>query len=157
MSGGRDPRADLAADQGPNPGGDRVPGTTAAPASVADVLRTTSPSIVEGHLTWLVHRTRREPQLSPQRVLYEDQSKILIDALEEQGAHDVVARTLGNLWIPDDVPDADDAVATYGAALGRVTSGQPGYSPYVALAQSAARYSAQILNHRRSTDEPRSA
>ncbi|HUY22928.1 MAG TPA: hypothetical protein VMV22_11400 [Acidimicrobiales bacterium] len=131
----------------PGPGA----GAGAAPTSVKDVLQSTSLTILEAHLTWLCARTRLEGQLSPRRVLFEDQARVLIDALDERGALEVVTGSLQSLWIAEDVPDDDDDITTYASDLDMVTAGQPPYSPYVALAQSAAKVHAEIRNHRRST------
>jgi len=132
-------------------------GGPAPAASIGDVLRQAPPTVVEAHLTWLVARTRREPQLSPQRVLYEDQSKILIDALEERDEHDAVLRAVATPWILEDVEVDDGELGTYAGALEGVTAGQPRHSPFVALAQSATRCTSEIAGYRRSQASPRSA
>lgn len=119
-----------------------------APTSVADVLTSTSVTILEAHLAWLCTLTRREPQISPRRVLFEDQARVVMDVLNERGDIDVVTGVLQNLWMAEDVPDADDDIVRYVSALDAVTAGQPEYSPYVALAQSAAQVHAEIRNHR---------
>ena len=124
------------------------PAGAPTPETVHEVLHDSPAAMVEAHLTWLVARTRREPQLSPQRVLFEDQSRILIDALEERGEHEAVIRTLQCAWYPDEVPEQDSEVAAYATRLAAVTAGQPGYSPYVALARSGARVSAEVLSSR---------
>ncbi|HTZ10506.1 MAG TPA: hypothetical protein VMB72_15640 [Acidimicrobiales bacterium] len=116
--------------------------------SVGDVLQETPITVVEGHLTWLVARTRREPQLSPQRVLFEDQSKILIDALEVRGEHDVITRTIAGVWMAEDVTDDEERLAEYAAGLDGATAGQPRHSPYAALAQSAARFCTEVVKDR---------
>jgi len=116
--------------------------------SVGEVLEHSPVTVVEGHLTWLVSRTRREPQLSPQRVLFEDQSKILIDALEARGEHDVITRTIASMWMAEDVTDDEDRLAGYAADLEGATAGQPRHSPYAALAQSAARFCTEVVNER---------
>ena len=130
--------------------------TTSPPMSVGEVLRVTSPTILEGHLVWLGSRSWREPQHSPQRILLEDQARILIDALDARGEYSTITRALQRLWIAEDVPDDDDAVTTYASDLDRVTAGQPGYSPYVALAQSATRVSTEVrtFRHPRGSGSP---
>ncbi|HXQ44557.1 MAG TPA: hypothetical protein VN816_07945 [Acidimicrobiales bacterium] len=118
-------------------------------APVSSVLRSTAPSILEGHLTWLVNVTVPDELLSPQRVLTEDQARILIRALDEGGEDDAIARALEQSWTLETVHDDHDVMA-YASALGAVTGNQPDDSPYVALAHSAAAFAAGILDHRRS-------
>ncbi len=116
--------------------------------AVSPVLRATSPSLLEGHLTWLVARTPSEDHLSPHRIAIEDQTRILIRALDEGDGDDAVARALARSWAVDAVDDHDGDVVRYASDLGRVTEGQPDDSPYVALARSAAVIADEILDHR---------
>jgi len=142
-----DHRPDAEQPGGRRPGAD---GThePAAPNSVSEVLGSASLTILEAHLAWLCMLTRREPQISPRRVLFEDQARVLIDILDERDGLDIVTGVLQNLWIAEDVPDPDDDISRYVSSLDAVTAGQPEYSPYVALAQSAAQVQAEIRNHR---------
>ncbi len=126
--------------------------------TIRHVLGTTSPSILEGHLTWLVAATGGHHHRSPALVLVDDQARILIRALDERDEDAVIARALEQPWAVDTVPDADEAVITYASALRRATGGQPDDSPYVALARSAALVAAEILGRRdSSTARSRSA
>jgi len=69
-----------------------------------------------------------------------------------------VARALVQPWTEHRVHDDDDALITYASALRRAAAGQPDDSPYVALAASAARVTAEILGRRdASTARGRSA
>jgi hypothetical protein len=119
------------------------------------VLRTTSTTILEGHLTWLVARTQGKDHLSSQRILLEDQARILIDVLEAGGDYDTITRALDTPWLAADVPDGDGDVSTYASLLDTATAGQPEYSPYVALARSATKFTAEILDHRGSSTSRR--
>jgi hypothetical protein len=126
--------------------------------AVSSVLRATSLSLLEGHLTWLVARTPSDDHLSPHRITTEDQARILIRALDEADEEDAVARALTRSWtvdaVVDDDEDEDEDVVRYASDLGRVTEGQPDDSPYVALARSAAAIADEILDHR-GTSMPR--
>jgi hypothetical protein len=122
--------------------------------SVGYVLRTTAPSILERHLTWVVAQTPSDDHLSPRRALLEDQARILITALEERDEDEVVSRALDQGQDGRPLPDQDNEIITYATALRRATEGQPDDSPYVALAQSAARVLAESLGHRRSSTPP---
>ncbi len=140
--------------RGPVIGQWRRPGATGAAGpwmTVRQVLAATAPSILEAHLTWLVAETRGHHHRSPQRVLVEDQARILIRALDDGNEDAVVARALEQPWTADGVPDDDEAVITYASALRRATAGQPDDSPYVALARSAAQVTAEILGRRDSS------
>ncbi len=123
-------------------------------ASVSPVLRATAPSVVEGHLTWLVNATVPDDHLSPWRIAVEDQARILIRALDERSEDDAVTRALERSWTVDAVGDDDD-VATYVSALRAATRQQPQDSPYAALARSAGAFAAGILDHRRSSTRRR--
>jgi hypothetical protein len=116
--------------------------------SVGEVLRSSTPTILEGHLTWLAARTQRIDPLSPQRILLEDQIRILVRSLDERDEDDAITRALEQPWVADGVPDDGDGIITYATALRRASEGQPDDSPYVALARSAAMVAAEILGHR---------
>jgi hypothetical protein len=129
-------------------------------SAVSAVLGVTSPSILEGHLTWLVARAqpvdpvdhrdqqdRRDHPLSP-RVLAEDQARILIRALDERNEDDAIARGLEQSWTAADVPDSDDDIIAYASDLTTVTTGQPDSSPFLGLARSAAVLAEEILADR---------
>src|SRR5580700_2275967 len=105
--------------------------------SVFPVLHDTAPSILEGHLTWLVSRVDGDDHLSPSPVEVEDQTRILIRALEQRGEDDVVIRALEQSWNPGLVPDDDGDIAGYVSGLRSATADQPDASPFVALARSA--------------------
>jgi hypothetical protein len=119
--------------------------------SVRRVFRSTTPSLLEAHLTWLVDRAERIGHLSPRRILVEDQVRILIRALEDGGEDDAITRSLEEPWSADAVPDGDDDIITYASALRRATESRHGSPPYVAVAQSAERMAAEILEGRRSS------
>jgi hypothetical protein len=126
-------------------------------ASVAQILGAASASILEGHLTWLVALAPREDHLSAHRVLMEDQARILIRALDERHEDDVITRALEQPWTAEDVIDDDEDLIGYASDLNTTTSGQPHWSPYVALAHSAGKVVAEVLHHRNpSTGRPRS-
>jgi len=115
--------------------------------SVRDVLSLTAVDVVGLHLEWLAAKARGQPQLSHQRVLYEDQAKILIDALVERNEHDVVLQALRNTWSPEDHDGCHDLLDEYVADLDRVTAGEPAHSPYRNLAQSSARLGAAMKRY----------
>jgi len=149
--------------RGPVIGQWRRRGADATPAAgpwvtISHVLGTTAPSILEAHLTWLAARSQGHDHRSPQRVHTEDQARILIRALDERHEDDVISRALEQRWTADDVPDEDEEIERYASDLRRAISGQPDDSPFVALADSAERVTAEILDHRgTSTARRRSA
>jgi len=125
---------------------------------VAPVLHRTTPTILGGHLTWLCGRTAPDDHLSSPPISVEDQIRILIRALDERHEDDVISRALEQRWTADDVPDEDEEIERYASDLRRAISGQPDDSPFVALADSAERVTAEILDHRgTSTARRRSA
>jgi hypothetical protein len=117
-------------------------------SSVSPLLRDTAPSIVEGHLTWLVAGARGHDHLSSPRMLLEDQARILIRALDERDEDEAINRALDRSWAADAVADDDAGIVLYAWELSTRTAGQPPESPYAALAESAARMVAEILDHR---------
>ncbi|HVC69109.1 MAG TPA: hypothetical protein VNC61_02475 [Acidimicrobiales bacterium] len=119
-----------------------------ASTSVSAVLHQTSATVLGAHLAWLVARGQRTGQLSAQRVILEDQARVLIYALDERGEKDIMARSIGAFWNPDDVADDDDAILGYASALGLATADEPDHSPYVALAKSAGVATTEILDQR---------
>jgi hypothetical protein len=116
--------------------------------AVSPVLRRTTPSLLEGHLTWLVARAEGQDPRAPQRIALEDQARILIRALDEIDEDDAVTVALEQRWTVDDVTDSDDGVLVYAEDLRSQSAGQPAHSPYVALAGSAADMAEVILEHR---------
>jgi len=130
---------------------DRSEKNTAAPpyASVSPVLHGTAPSILEGHLTWLVARADADDHLSPHRIFWQDQTRILIRALEERAEDDVIIRALEQPWTSAVVSDDDADLDRYASELSRATAGQSHRSPYAALASSAGQMCGEILDHRR--------
>lgn len=121
-----------------------------AKTSIGDVLRRTTTTVLEMHLTWLVGRTQRNDHRSSQRILLQDQARILIAALDERGESEAIARALERPWIAVDVRD-HDGIGAYASDLMLATSGEPGYSPYVLLAHSAAKVAADVLDGRGSS------
>lgn len=111
--------------------------TMAAATTVEALLLVTSGTLIGTHLWWLVDQCHR-CRLSPRRMLLEDQARLLIDALYQRGEYDLVARALEEPWAGE-FGDSRDEVTAYVEQLGRLTEGQPEYSPYAALASSAAR------------------
>jgi hypothetical protein len=117
-------------------------------ASVFAVLRHTAPSILEGHLTWLVARVEDDDHRSPGRVAVEDQTRILIRALEH-GAHDeAVIRALEQPWEAAIVADDDGDVARYASGLRAATVDHLDASPFVALATSADHMADELCDLR---------
>ena len=102
------------------------------------------PSVLGRHLSWLVGQSHMVPQVSPRRSLIEDQAAILIDALDRRDRYRVVVRALGAPWV-DEPEEVDDDVVAYAGRLAMSAVGQPEYSPYVALARSAAKLAASVL------------
>jgi len=117
-------------------------------SAISAVLGATSPSILEGHLTWLVARAQPGDHLSSLRVLAEDQARILIRALDERHEDDAIARAFEKSWAAADVPDDDDDIIAYVSDLTTVTAGQPDDSPYLGLARSAVVVAEEILDDR---------
>ena len=115
--------------------------------SVRDVLSLTEADVVGHHLEWLAAKARAHPQLSHQRVLYEDQARILIDALVERNEHDRVMESLRNTWAPEDHEGCRASLDEYVAELDRVTAREPIHSPYRNLAQSSARLGAAMKRY----------
>jgi hypothetical protein len=139
-----------------------VPASFDTPASVAPtshgvsvVLERTAPSILEGHLTWLVSQTERHDPLSPARVALEDQARILIGALDACDEDGAVTVALEQPWTAAQVPDDEQVIVTYAADLTSATAGHPDDSPSVALARSATDVITEILDHRRSSTASR--
>jgi hypothetical protein len=133
---------------------DAATGSSGSPRgwpSVGHLLHSTSASILEVHLACLVSTTPPGDHLSSQRILAEDQARILIRALDERGEDEAIARALEEPSNLDDVPDDDNDFLTYATALRRATGGQPDESPYLALARSAAKLAAEILGNRDSS------
>jgi hypothetical protein len=112
--------------------------------SVEDLLMEAPPSVLGRHLSWLVDQSHMVPQVSPRRTLIEDQAAILIGALDRRDHYRVVARALREPWV-DEPAEVDDDVVAYAGRLAMSTVGQPEYSPYVALARSAAKLAASVL------------
>jgi len=108
-------------------------------ASGLVVLRATAPSILEGHLTWLVNATVPGDHGRRSGILTEDQARIPYPPLDERGEDDAITRALEPSWTVDAVHDDDDVV-TYVTALRTVTGNEPHDSPYVALARSASDF-----------------
>ncbi|HXX88854.1 MAG TPA: hypothetical protein VEI83_01365 [Acidimicrobiales bacterium] len=112
--------------------------------NVEDLLMEARPSVLGRHLAWLVDQSHAVPQVSPRRTLIEDQAGILIDALDRRDCYAVVARAIREPWV-DEPGEVDDDVASYAGRLGMCIVGQPEYSPYVALARSAAKLAASTM------------
>lgn len=125
-----------------------LPSGAAEPAadqrSVTDILSTTAPEVLGLHLEWLVTKARGQPQLSNQRVLFEDQSKILIDALAEREEHDLVLKALAHAWSREDHEEHRGPLVAYASELECVTAGEPVHSPYKSLAQSSRRLCGEL-------------
>jgi hypothetical protein len=122
---------------------------------ISVVLQRTVPSILEGHLTWLVSQTEGHDPLSPSRVVLEDQARILIgalDACEEDGA---VTVALEQPWHAAQVSDDEQDLVTYASALTTATAGLPDDSPALGLARSATEVVTEVLSCRRSPMAPR--
>jgi hypothetical protein len=159
--------------RGPNPhptaGGGRADATSGPWASVAPILRRTATAVLEGHLGWLVARAELHDPFSSERILLEDQVRILLRALEERGDDEAITRALerGTTARPSpendqtasdvpgsgdpgcDDPDIDeDDVLRYASDLSTATGRHLEASPYVALAGSAAQLADEILDHR---------
>jgi hypothetical protein len=123
-------------------------------SAVSVVLGATSPSILEGHLTWLVARAQPVNPGGPVnhrsslRALVEDQARILIRALDERHQDDAIARALETSWTAADVPDDNDDIIAYASDLTTVTTSQPDDSPYLGLARSAVVVAEEILDDR---------
>jgi hypothetical protein len=124
-------------------------------ASVSPVLRCTAPSILEGHLTWLVARAEADVHLWPHRIFWQDQTRILIRALEERAEDDVIIRALEQPWTSAVIGDDDADLDRYASELSRATAGQSDRCPYAALASSAGQMRDEILDHRRPVSPPR--
>ena len=115
--------------------------------SVFEVLAHTAPSILEGHLTWLVAGVEGDHG-SPLSIAVADQTRILIRALENGDEDDAIIRALEQPWNPGIVSDDDGAIARYASGLSAATTGQPDASPYVALATSADHLADELLDVR---------
>jgi hypothetical protein len=85
--------------------------------SVLRVLHHTAPSILEGHLTWLVAGDEDDHHRSCPSIAVEDQTRILIRALEGDALDEVVIRALEQPWDAGIVPDDDAAIARYASEL----------------------------------------
>lgn len=107
------------------------------PDTVEGLLLATSSQVVETHLRWLVDQCHR-CRMSPRRTLLEDQARLLIDALYQRDEFELVSRALDEPWISE-FDEQSKQFASYAEGLGHLTIGQPEYSPYAALAQSAAQ------------------
>jgi hypothetical protein len=121
--------------------------------SVFPVLRRTAPSILEGHLTWLVARVEGDDPRSSPAVVVEDQTRILIRALEHGGEDEdeIIIRALEQPWNAAIVSDDDEDIARYASDLRAATAGQPDTSPFVALALSADDMADELFDLRGST------
>jgi hypothetical protein len=120
-------------------------------SSISPVLRGTAPSILLGHLAWLATRARSHDHLSSERILLEDQARILIRALDERDEDEAVTWALDHRWAAADVVGDDAAIVLYAWELSTRTAGQLPGSPSAALADSAARVVAEVLDHRADT------
>jgi hypothetical protein len=123
--------------------------------SVLRVLHHTAPSILEGHLTWLVAGDEDDHHRSCPSIAVEDQTRILIRALEGDALDEVVIRALEQPWDAGIVPDDDAAIARYASELRTVTADQPDASPFVALARSADHMADELFDLRGSDLAPR--
>jgi hypothetical protein len=137
---------------------------------VAPILRRTATAVLEGHLSWLVARAELHDPFSSERILLEDQVRILLRALEERGDDEAITRALergtttepspavGHSAFEDpgfDDPDVDDGdVLRYASDLSTATGRHLEASPYVALAGSAAQLADEILDHHGSPARP---
>jgi hypothetical protein len=132
----------------PGAGGETAPEQW---SSLSPVLRVTAPSILQGHLTWLATGAGAHDHLSSERILLEDQARILIRALDERDEDEAITGALEHRWAAADVVDDDAAIVLYAWELSTRAAGQPPGSPYAALADSAARVVAEVLDHRAET------
>ncbi len=117
--------------------------------SVSAVLHAADPRLVADHLAWLVSAEQGRGNGSSSDHV-EDQIRILVRALDERHEHDLLVGALDQIppWTAVVVIPDDDAIIGYTSELSTATDGQPGDSPYVALAASAVRWAAHILDHR---------
>ncbi len=125
--------------------------------TVAAVLRRTAPSALAGHLSWLAARVTPDDHGSAHRVMTEDQIRIIVRALDEDGQHEAVTGALEQPWDPVTVVDGDDDLVAYASDLTVATSDQPGGSPAAALADSAAEFAAAVVAFRTASARRRPA